>query len=385
VINEQESIPEKNVSAVCDYCRQYSVRRCVLRLRGRLALKYIDRDGYLDNTVTGEEDVTREDLVGRATLAWDATENLELQFQYQYGKLEHEGGNNQYSFCDTTTDQSPAPGYQNTTGAIAAAFGDDCKANYKRSGSATKNGVNVEGKETNVDTYALTVNWEVGDHLITSLTGYATYDYVDLQDGDRSPAEATLPQFAEDYEQWTQEFRLTSPLGERFDYIAGLYFMEKEQLTDYTVHFNVPVPVLAASRNTYTKEEGTTYAVFGQFTSHFNEQWDLTVGGRYTYEEKQASSQQLPTELYSNTLQAVCINPIPGVCATHNIEDEYVKVDARLTLSGADSGWQVSLIGRNLDNDVSTSYGDDVPAQAGTVWRSVDAPRSLALQANLHF
>lgn len=572
-------------------------------LRGRLAVKYIDRDGYLNNAITGEDDVTKEDLVGRATLAWDASEDVEVQFQYQTGKLEHEGGNNQYSSCDTTTDQSPAPGFQNVTGAIVAAFGDDCKANNHRTGTATKNGVNVEGKETNFDTYALTVNWDVGEHVITSLTGYATYDYIDLQDGDRSPAESTLPEFTEDYEQWTQEFRLTSPLGKRFDYIAGLYFMEKEQQTDYIVHFNVPAPVLAASRNTFTKEDGTTYAMFGQFTTHLNEHWDLTLGGRYTYEEKEASSQQLPTDLYSKNLQSVCINPIPGACSTHNIkddfdednfspvvnlqwrpnndamyyasvrrgfkaggydhnlvadssdsdimqrfhfdseevtalelgaklsladgaaqlnaavfrsefddlqlggfldsasatntvtnaagatsqgaemditwratealtlftsiayldstyddyddapcytlqatdcvngrqdlsgqklqftsdwkatasaeyvwmldsdleltgflqlsyvdefplqadldpklfQDEFVKVDARLSLSNADNSWEVSLIGRNLDNELTTSYGDDVPAQAGTVWRSVDAPRSLALQATVHF
>ena len=66
-------------------------------------------------------------------------------------------------------------------------------------------------------------------------------------------------------------------------------------------------------------------------------------------------------------------------------QDEFVKVDARLTLSSADNSWEVSLIGRNLDNELTTSYGDDVPAQAGTVWRSVDAPRSLVLQASMRF
>lgn len=572
-------------------------------LRGRMAIKYVDRDGYLKNITTGEDDVTKEDLVGRGTLAWDVTEDVDVMFQYQYGKLEHEGGNNQYSFCDTTSDQSPVPGIQNTTAILVGLFGDDCRANYNRSGTATKNGVNKEGKETNFDTYALTVNWEVGEHVITSLTGYATYDYADLQDGDRSPAAATLPEFAEDYEQWTQEFRITSPQGDQFDYIAGFFFMEKEQDTDYIVHFNVPAPVLAVSRNTITNEEGTTYAAFGQFTTHLNDQWDITIGGRYTYEEKESTSIQFPSDLYTLNPQAVCINPIGGACSRHNLkddldesnfspvinvqwrpnndamyyasvrrgfkaggfdhnlvaddadadiferfgfdaeevtafemgaklkladgaaqlnvavfrsefddlqlssfldsttavntvtnaagatsqgaemditwrasealtlfgtiayldstyddyedaacftlqasgcvngrqdlsgeklqftsdwkatasaeyvwdlgndlaligflqlsyvdeyplqtdldpkhfQDDYVKVDARLTLSGADDKWELSLIGRNLDNELTASYGDDVPAQAGTVWRSVDAPRSLTLQGVIRY
>lgn len=572
-------------------------------VRGRVAVKYVDRDGYIKNTITGEDDVTKKDLVGRVSLLWDASDDVEVQFQYQYGKLDHEGGNNQYSFCDTTTDQSPAPGFQSSTGGLVAAFGDDCRANYRRTGTATKNGVNVEGKETNFDTYALTVKWDLGEHTLTSLTGYAEYDYADLQDGDRSPAEGTLPEFAENYEQFTQEFRLTSSLGERYDYIAGLFFMDKEQKTDYLVHFNVPVPFLGATRGTYTKDEATTYAVFGQFTTHLTDQWDVTVGGRYTYEEKEATSNQFPTILYTNTPQAVCINPIPGVCSVHNIkdkfdednfspvvnlqwrpnddamyyasvrrgfkaggydhnlvaagtdpdimsrfrfdseevtayelgakltladgaaqlnaslfrsefddlqlggfldstsavntvtnaagatsqgaevdftwrasegltlfvalayldstyddyddapcytlqsagcvngrqdlsdqklqftsdwkgtasaeyvwvlgdnmtltgfvqlsyvddfplqadldpklfQDEYIKVDARVTLANADGKWEVSLVGRNLDNELTTSYGDDVPAQAGTVWRSVDAPRSISLQATWRF
>lgn len=572
-------------------------------LRGRIAIKYLDRDGYLKNTFTGEDDVTKEDLVARGTIAWDASENIEMALQYQYGKLDHQGGNNQYSFCDTSTDQSPVPGFQNTTAAIVGAFGDDCRANTSRTGTATMNGANKEGKETDFDTYALTVNWNIGEYTITSLTGYASYDYLDLQDGDRSPAEGTLPDFAEDYEQWTQEFRLTSPLGERYDYIVGLYFMEKEQKTDYGVHFNVPAPFLAASRNTFTKEEASAYALFGQFTSHLTDKWDVTIGGRYTYEKKEATSKQFPSDLYTDTPQAACINPIPGVCSTHDIkfdfnednfspvinlqwrpndssmyyasvrrgfkaggfdhnlvaasgdadimqrfrfdseevtafelgaklsladgaaqlnaslfhsefddlqmsgfldsaaatntvtnaagatsqgaelditwrategltlfmaiayvdarydeyddapcftlqtagcvngrqnlsdekmqftsdwkatasaeyvwmlsdgleltgflqlsyvdefplqadldpklfQEEFVKVDARLTLADTDDSWELSLVGRNLDDELTTSIGDDVPAQAGTVWRSLDSPYSLALQATLRF
>ena len=488
-------------------------------------------------------------------------------------------------------------------GIFAGISGDDCTANYRRTGTATKNGINVEGKETNFDTYALTVNWQVGEHTITSLTGFASYDYIDLQDGDRSPIEATLPEFAEDYEQWTQEFRLTSPQGENHSYIIGLYFMDKEQLTDYIVHFNIPAARSIQSRNTFTEESASTYAVFGQWTKHLNEHWDITLGGRYTYEDKKAHSVQFGSELYTTVPDPNCFAFIPGVCSTHDIkddfnednfspelnvqwrpnddamyyasirrgfkaggfdhnlvadssdpdimdrfrfdreevtafelgakltladgasqlnialfrsefddlqlggfldsrsaintvtnasgatsqgveldftwratqgltlfatvayidstyddyvdapcytlqtagcvngrqdlsgeklqftsdwkgsanaeyiwqlggglelvgflqlsyvdefplqadldpslfQDEYVKVDARVTLSNANNSWAVSIIGRNLDNELTSNYADDVPAQAGTVWRSVDAPRSIALQGTWRF
>lgn len=198
-------------------------------LRGRIALKRMDQDGFIKNTITGADDVSKEETLGRLSLAWDAAENVQILFQYQYGDIDHTGGNNQYSNC-------VAP----LSFVFAGISGDDCTANYQRTGTATKNGVNVEGKTTDFDTYALTVDWDLGGHTFSSLTGLAEYEYRDLQDGDRSPIESTLPEFAENYEQWTQEVRLTSTQGGRHDYLFGLFLMGKEQDTDYIVHFNVP-------------------------------------------------------------------------------------------------------------------------------------------------
>jgi outer membrane receptor protein involved in Fe transport len=289
-------------------------------LRARLALSYIDRDGYIKNTTTGDDDVGVEDLVGRLSLAWDASEDVEVLFQYQYGDIEHDAGNNQFSHCPTIP---PFP--------IGVGPGEDCKVNYKRSGTATKFGVNVEGKETEFDTYSLTVNWQLGDHTLTWLTGYAEYEYSDLQDGDRTAWEATLPEFAEDYEQWTQEIRLVSPVGEDAEYIVGLFYQDKEQDTQYIVHFNIDTPppppspgigLDPVSRNTFTNETGEAYALFGQYTWHLNEQWDVTLGGRYTYEEKEGRSIQYPGNLYTFDPQAACLG-LPGACDVHDVEDDF--------------------------------------------------------------
>lgn len=285
-------------------------------LRGRIALKRMDQDGFIKNTITGADDVSKEETLGRLSLAWDAAENVQILFQYQYGDIDHTGGNNQYSNC-------VAP----LSFVFAGISGDDCTANYQRTGTATKNGVNVEGKTTDFDTYALTVDWDLGGHTFSSLTGLAEYEYRDLQDGDRSPIESTLPEFAENYEQWTQEVRLTSTQGGRHDYLFGLFLMGKEQDTDYIVHFNVPAANAIQSRNTFTNEKATTYALFGQWTSHLNEYWDLTFGGRYTFEEKKARSVQFGSELYTTVPDPDCASFIPGVCDAHNIRDEFDEDD----------------------------------------------------------
>jgi len=66
-------------------------------------------------------------------------------------------------------------------------------------------------------------------------------------------------------------------------------------------------------------------------------------------------------------------------------QDDYTKWDARLTLASTDSAWELSLIGRNLGDKKTSNYGDDVPGQAGSVWRSMDAPRSYSLQLLARF
>ena len=66
-------------------------------------------------------------------------------------------------------------------------------------------------------------------------------------------------------------------------------------------------------------------------------------------------------------------------------QDDFTKVDARLTLTNAGNSWELSLIGRNLNDKTTSNYGDDVPGQAGSVWRSMDAPRSFAVQAVARF
>lgn len=301
-------------------------------LRARLAVVYVDQDGYIDNTSANSDQVEIQDLAGRLSLAWDISEDVDLLLQYQFGELDHRGGNNQYSFCDLTSDQNgPGPGLggfipgTNLTGSLTTVFPDDCTANFTRTGQAPKFGANVESKETNFDTFSATLNWRLGDLTLTSLTGFAQYDYLDLQDGDRTAAESVLPEFGEDYEQLTQEFRLTSDIGEKYDYIAGVYYQTREQDTAYLVHFT---PIAANSRNTFTNEEGEAIAAFGQVTWHLNEQWDITLGGRYTYEEKEATSIQYPTDNYDRSPDNGCAIVSPTqVCSRHSLNDKFDEDD----------------------------------------------------------
>jgi len=291
------------------------------RLKARLAVRYDDRDGYLHNTQTGKDQESRKDVFIRGKLLWEPNDDLNITFTYQYGDMDHKGENNQYSLCDLTTPQLPTPGgLINLTSVLIAGTTEDCKANFKRAGVAPRHGVgDFSGKDTSFDTASLVINWQLGEHTLTSITGWAQYDYTDIQDADRSARESLSVEFAEDYEQWSEELRLVSPQGGKVDYIAGLYFLDKKQHTDYLID----VVSFNARRNTLTDEDGKTFALFGQLTWNIDAHWAATVGVRYTHEKKDARSQGFPSLLY-DTNTPVTVPPFApaGLPRIHDISDD---------------------------------------------------------------
>lgn len=294
------------------------------QLKARLAIRYDDRDGYLHNTETGEDEESFEDAFVRAKLLWEPTDKIDMTLTYQFGDMDHEGENNQISLCDFTTPQLPTPfGLINLTSALTAGTAEDCKANFDSHGAVPIRGQgNFSGKDTNFDTVSLVANWQVGDHTITSITGWAQYDFRDIQDADRTVVENLSVDFQEDFEQWSQELRLLSPQGRTFDYIAGFYFLDKQQHTEH----NIDIVGFNARRNTLTDEDGTTYSVFGQLTWNINDQWSATIGGRFTFEEKEARSQGFPSLLYDTDTPTFVPPFAPaGLPRIHDVTDDLTE------------------------------------------------------------
>ena len=108
----------------------------------------------------------------------------------------------------------------------------------------------------------------------------------------------------EEYEQFSQELRLTSPGGETLDYIAGLFYQTSELDSSDTIGIpadSILIPAVngrvpgggdaigstGASRK--FSQDSDIWAVFAQVTWNINDRLRLTAGGRYTEEEKDGS------------------------------------------------------------------------------------------------
>lgn len=114
-------------------------------------------------------------------------------------------------------------------------------------------------------------------------------------------------------EQFTQEFRLTSPGGERLEYTAGLYYFTSDLDRTFTrtvstcTASTLPVdPVIGAAPctpadSTITTNFGTAFidvevdnlAAFGNLTYHLTDEWELLFGARFTDDEISYSHQRI--------------------------------------------------------------------------------------------
>ena len=97
--------------------------------------------------------------------------------------------------------------------------------------------------------YVLTLDWGLGEHDLKAISAFSDFEYDEFCDCDYTGAVVFGAALQEQYEQFSQEFRLSSPLRDDFDYILGVYYQTSEH--DYKDQIIVPatsvlVPALNA-------------------------------------------------------------------------------------------------------------------------------------------
>ncbi|GAB3093332.1 TonB-dependent receptor [Aestuariicella hydrocarbonica] len=276
-------------------------------LRGRLAYRAYETDGYFDNVMTGEDEVTRDDYSLRGQLAFDLTDNIMLTGKWETGEFNADGKPVQLAVFDALT-----PGAQQISGLnqllVAAATGGNGIERYDDERAVINDGGALLGQvvpsfegvpgfpegdefsDNEMDLGTFTVEWILGDHTLTAITGYAQYEYQDVCDCDFSALPLIEVDAAEDYEQWSQEIRLTSPGGETLDYILGAYYHQSDLEYSSIEQFGAALAgapnVSRAYRMTQDQDQ---WAIFGSGTWNFTELTRMTVGLRYSEESKEAS------------------------------------------------------------------------------------------------
>ena len=318
----------------------------------RLAFRSRETDGYVDNVFTGDTDGAIDELSYRLTLTWAPSDVLDFNFKYSNSDYERIGaasGTSVYLTPAERTELVPnASAFASTAYAIMDTFfpdfgeraGDDFTV-YKDNGFGKSEadgigiGINPDSSDNDIDNAVLTANWDVGDVTLTSVTGYSAYTYVDGADVDWLPIQFISRDDDQDFEQWSQEIRITSPGGEFFDYVAGFYYDTSDLEFDSRVMIDtnfdglfpeflslvtpgnpppevLPQNLLAADqslgglygpnqlgRDHFYSLDSESYALFAQGTFNLSDTLRLTLGVRYTEEEKEVVSTQFLSDSIS--------------------------------------------------------------------------------------
>ena len=288
-------------------------------LSGRLAVMTRELDGYVKNTELGVDEQNEDEQVVRATLRWDVNDSVTATLKSSQSTFDVLGRNMEVyqSFGHLEALNSV---YNSPT----APWSVDTELNY----IADNNG-HFSNNEVNNST--LTVDWDLEGLTLTSVTGYVDYEFTESCDCDFTGAPVFDAGRQEEYQQLSQEFRVTSDLGSNFDYIAGLFFQDTDltyadqiQLPDPTV-VNTALGLLGAgalqpfapgsSTDRTFNQEGEVIALFAQGTWSVSEALRLTVGGRYTEEKKDANRQQrhkANATFGGQYMPAVTADPVSG-------------------------------------------------------------------------
>ena len=182
-------------------------------LRGRLVARNSERGGYYKNLATGRDEARAHDSSARLALAWDVTDDVEVSLKLERNDSDTKGSaNNVY-------DAYPAP-TGGTTGLNYAEFIAFIR-NFTAAPLGTvhiskdrERSTSFEDRyELTTDLVQLTVNWDTENFTLTSDTALLSYDAEDALDGDAVGVRIFNTERTEEYEQFSQSIRLTSPGG----------------------------------------------------------------------------------------------------------------------------------------------------------------------------
>ena len=294
-------------------------------LAARVSLFSRDQDGYVDNHFDpsvrdGDKRLGIDSKAARVNLEWRPAESLHVAFNYDWLKDRSDAG-----YAINITDPN---GYDTGTRQAPYVW---CQLQNPCNGKPSDI-YKIEADQLNIadidrDSYILQIDYDFNDNMtLTYLGSYAEQDEALWLDWDgvgdaiigynETTGQAINGTFfhsddrAQNETVASHELRITGNLMDRLDIVAGVYLYAMEyELTQINVFTGLPLKIDAT-------QKAESRAVFAQGNYSFNAAWRVTLGVRYTEDEKTFSRGM---ELFGNTLFRV-----------NNLEDDWGEATYRV-------------------------------------------------------
>ncbi len=296
-------------------------------LLSRLSLATVNRNGYIENDIDGTQysDEDRNMIVGQ--LRWLPTDALIVDLNVNHTKIDQKPIGQK---CKWLGEELAAAGYPNQ-GSLESIYdlfspvsveeycnrsGDELPIDKFQGEQNTRSDIFYQGVyKVDTSMASNTVSWEINDEMqFKSISAYRNTQQRADEDLDGMDAViiGRLAPEHNDTDQYSQEFQfIGNAFDERLNYTVGTYAFYEETNDDWLqdfagyVEYANPSPIsdnnimLARSNLTERETENTAYAVFSQADYNLREDLILTLGLRYTYEERKTNYREAKVYLPS--------------------------------------------------------------------------------------
>lgn len=199
------------------------------------------------------------------------------------------------------------------------------------------------------------VEWDLDRHAFRSISAYRTFEDRYVTNLGANPARSLNILQDMDQKQFQQEFQLSSNYEGRFNWIGGLFYLKEE--IDSDAQFII-------FRND-DQQTSTSYAIYGEAYYDLTDRLELTLGGRYSWEEKDIDrafysnfANTSPTNVYSGDFSSDRFTPKVGL----SYQFDRVLVFATYAQGVRPGGWAAPRPSSpaqqvtKLTDEVETSY-----------------------------
>lgn len=281
------------------------------RIGGSIAR--LTRDGFGENrNVPGLENYNKDVLGARLSMEWTPTEALFLRFAADY----------------IDDDSDPRQGHRLTVGNISGApILDDV--------FDTRAGLTNPEQSVEASGVSLTADWQLNDRFtLKNILAYREDESWSPIDFDSlAAADLDVPVVYEN-DQFSEELQLLYT-GDRVSGIVGAYYLDAYALNAFDVILGLTGDVLGLpGLNAFTLSDvdTSTWSIFGDFTYDLTDTVSVSLGGRYTADER--SSTVLRQTMIGGTSTWFGGTAVPiATTSDFNGSEEFTEFTPKVSLS----------------------------------------------------
>lgn len=246
----------------------------------KLSFRNLNQDSHLYNTFNNERPEARDSEVWSAAFRFEVTDQLTVSLAYD--DYDHQTqppdviatGTSTSVFCSLA--------------ALGLPFGGACDEN---SGALSEaNGYTTSNASEQIYSYIWGNNltakaeYESDNYTVKYIFGEMDFSEEAYFNSWGAPHPLYEVLREQDYKQTSHEIQVVSQLDGPFNFVAGLYFLKTDSY------------LTSGPRSNFTSiQDAEAQAIFGEVTYDISDDWSLTVGGRYTQEDKKLDTRRFVT------------------------------------------------------------------------------------------